>query len=102
MTKNPCRTCKFGIYTNSIHRRTRSWREVCMKCEKYDAHQKYLQSKRKFRQGDQITSLEELVKHEWFIWHGQTKHIEMFRSMSLRTVEQFINNGSIYEAIRKE
>jgi hypothetical protein len=55
-----------------------------------------------FEPGDPITELSELLNQEWVIWHGRTKHIEMFRSMPVRTVEQFIKNGAFRKAIRKE
>ena len=55
-----------------------------------------------FIPGEPITSLEDLLKEDWVIWHGHTKHIEMFRSMSVRTVEHFIENHAFRKAIRKE
>lgn len=59
-------------------------------------------SKRKFEAGEPITDLQTLLSQEWVIWHGQTKNVEMFRSMTIRTVEQFIKNGAFRKAERKE
>ena len=72
---------------------------MCGNRKEYNRH---LESKRMFEPGDPITELSELLNQEWVIWHGRTKHIEMFRSMPVRTVEQFIKNGAFRKAVRKE
>ena len=62
----------------------------------------YLHTQRKFTEGVPITTLEELLKQEWVMWHHSTKHIEVFKSMQLRIVLKFLERGAFKEAIRKE
>ena len=102
MTKNPCRTCESSTFDTYTKHYVPSITCQCLQCEKWRKHKEYLKSKRKFTRGDPIATLDELLKQEWVIWHGYTKHIEMFRSMSIRTVEHFLRNGAFYKAIRKE
>ena len=99
-SRNPCRYC---IAANEYKgRHSPSYGIQCQECQYRKEHEKYLESKRQFKAGDPITSFPELLKQEWVIWHGHTKHIEMFRSMSLRTVEMFLKHGAFKKAIRKE
>ena len=52
--------------------------------------------------GDTITTVSELLEQEWVICRTSTKHIEVIKNMSLRTVLMFLNNGSIKKAIKIE
>ena len=98
--KNPCRYCVAAIEYKGRH--SPSFVVECQQCEYRKKHEAYLESKRKFKSGDPIKSMSELLEQEWVIWHGHTKHIEMFRSMSVRTVEMFLAHGAFKKAIRKE
>lgn len=100
VTRNPCRYCVAAFVRKNSH--LPSLKNECLTCQYQKEHREYLESKRMFEPGDPITELSELLKQEWVIWHGRTKHIEMFRSMSVRTVEQFIKNGAFRKAVRKE
>lgn len=100
LARNPCRYCTASIEYKGRH--SPSFTVECQQCKYRKDHADYLQSQRKFAKGEPITSLQELLQQEWVIWYGYTKHIEMFRSMSVRTVEMFLRNGAFYKAIRKE
>lgn len=76
--------------------------EECAKCENIQKHREYLLSQRKFAEGEQITSIEELLKQEWVMWYHSTKHIEVFKNMQLNLVLKFLKNGAFRKAIRKE
>lgn len=76
--------------------------EECAKCENIQKHREYLLSQRKFAEGEQITSIEELLKQEWVMWYHSTKHIEVFKNMQLNLVLKFLKNGAFKKAIRKE
>ena len=99
MSRNPCRTCeKSFVYKN---RHMPGWK--CKHgCERYGEHQKYLETKRKFRKGERITSLEELLSKRWVMWGHTPRHIEVIKCMQLRSVIKFIEAGYFYDAIRKE
>lgn len=101
MQQNPCRYC-----TSSSKYRNRNgpslWKKECSECENRRMHEEYLKSKRKFEAGDRISSIEELLENEWLMLGGYPKHIEVFKSMPLRTVLMFLNGIGIYKAIRKE
>lgn len=100
LSKNPCRCCVAAIEYKGRH--SPSFTVECQQCQHRKDHEEYLESKRKFKAGDPIKSMSELLEQEWVIWHGYTKHIEMFRSMSIRTVEMFLKCGAFKKAIRKE
>lgn len=61
--------------------------------------------KRKYKVGDRINSLDELVKETYVYAFGTTpkgiRHISVIESMSLRTVIMFIDRG-IYKAVPAE
>lgn len=99
MRQNPCRYCAAAIEYKGRH--YPSFTVECRLCENRKAHDKYLESKRQFEAGEPIRTISELLDQEWVIWHGYTKHIEMFRSMPVRTVERFLKNGAFQKAIRK-
>ena len=99
VSRNPCRyCCESSKYTGRHFPGGTS----CRDCKYIKEHREYLKSKRKFVPGDPITSLPELLEQTWVMWYGHTKHIEMFKSMSIRTVEGFLRNGAFKKAIRKE
>lgn len=101
MKQNPCRYC--AISTKYKNRNEPSLgRKECSDCENRKRHEEYLKSKRKFDLGDRIYSLDELLQHEWLMFGGYPKHIEVFKSMPLRVVLMFLNGSGIYKAIEKE
>ena len=100
VSRNPCQYCVASVSYKNRH--YPNYTIECQRCEHNKAHKAYLESKRMFTAGEPITTMEELLQQEWVIWHGATKHIEMFRSMPVRTVEMFLKNGSLKKAIKKE
>lgn len=101
MRVNPCRYCALSVNLNGKHC-SRYSSEECAKCENIQKHREYLLSQRKFAEGEQITSIEELLKQEWVMWYHSTKHIEIFKNMQLNLVLKFLKNGAFRKAIRKE
>ena len=101
MRVNPCRYCALSVNLNGKHC-SRYSSEECAKCENIQKHREYLLSQRKFAEGEQITSIEELLKQEWVMWYHSTKHIEVFKNMQLNLVLKFLKNGAFRKAIRKE
>lgn len=75
--------------------------ERCSKCELIKEHKRYLKSKRKFDEGESITTLDELLEQEWVMWFHSTRHIEVIKSNQLRTVLKWLEIGAIRKAIRK-
>lgn len=100
MRENPCRYCALSYNHNGKH--SPSYENQCAKCTNRQEHNKYLQSQRKFESGEVITLLDELLEQEWVMWHGYTKHIEVFKSMPLRVVLRQLEAGAFHKAIRKE
>jgi len=74
----------------------------CSSCEWRKEHKQYLQSKRQFIPGEPITDLNTLSEQEWVLWYGCTKHIEVIKSMTLRTVLMFLKKGAFCKAIKRE
>lgn len=99
MKNNPCRNCEDSfVYKN---RHNPGW-NCRFDCEKHKKHEEYLESKRIFKAGDIINSLEELLNEEWVMWGVTTRHIEVIKCMQLRSVLKFIRLGYFRKAIRKE
>lgn len=99
MKNNPCRYCYLSTNINGRH--MASYRNECKSCKNRISYEQYLHSQRKFIRGEQINDISRLLECEWLMLGNTTKHIEIFKSMQLRTVLGFINSGRIYEAIRK-
>lgn len=58
--------------------------------------------KPKYRRGDRITSLDELVNQEFVYWNDKITHHGWFGSWQLRMTKMAIERGIIYKAIKKE
>lgn len=60
--------------------------------------------KRKFKQGEQVVSVAELMEHDWFFVHFgsnvKTMHKAVLWEWRLRMCQKFIDNGWIYIAER--
>ena len=100
LKQNPCRYCALSMEYKGKH--IPSWNEKCKDCTNHRQHLNYLHTQRKFTEGSLITSFEELLKQEWVMRYHQTKHIEVFKSMPIRVVLKFLENGAFRKAIRKE
>lgn len=100
MKQNPCRYC--ALSTEVYGKYYSSHLEQCRDCENLKKHKEYLKSQRKFVEGEPITDLNELLQQEWVMWYHQTKHIEVFKSMPLRIILQWLEIGAFRKTIRKE
>lgn len=58
--------------------------------------------KRKFVKGDQITSLDELVKQEWIYVFDKITHNGWFMSWQFRMAKTFMDRGYLFYAKRNE
>lgn len=99
MSKNPCRNCKSAL--NYKGRHLPGW-DCQRDCEKRKKHEEYLKSKRVFTQGEPIRTLDELLNQEYVMWGRSPRHIEMIKSLQLRTVLNFLENGWFFNAVKKE
>lgn len=100
MKQNPCRYCSFSFNYKGKHEP--QWRnEACQNCEDIKKHENYLQSQRKFVEGEPITSLDELLRQEWVMWYHNTKHIEVIKHTQLSTVLRWLELGAFHRAVRK-
>ena len=98
--QNPCRYCSSANEFKGRHEPGRM--ECYSKCEYRKQHLAYLETRRKFTEGEPINTLEELLSQEWVMWSHQTRHIEMIRSLPIRTVENLLRNGALRRAIRRK
>lgn len=100
MKKNPCRNCALSVEFCSRH--APSYEKECGECELLQKHKEYLKSQRKFIEGEQITSIDELMRQEWVIYcHTATKHIEVIKHFQLSTVLAMLEHGQLQKAVRK-
>lgn len=100
--RNPCRYCASSYYDKRTKHRIPALKPECSSCEWRKEHKQYLQSKRQFIPGEPITDLNTLSEQEWVLWYGHTKHIEVIKSMTLRTVLMLLKKGEFCKAIKKE
>jgi DNA-directed RNA polymerase subunit RPC12/RpoP len=101
LKQNPCRYCSSSIEYKGRHTGS-SFNNECIKCEYSKSHKKYLESQRKFTEGETITSIEELITQEWVMWNHSIKHIEIFKHMHLGIVLRYIENGAFKKAVVKQ
>lgn len=99
MKQNPCRYCALSLKINGKH--IPVCQSECLECENLKKHREYLQSRRKFIEGELITSLDELLQQEWVMWYHNTKHIEVIKHTQLATVLHWLEHGAFHKAIRK-
>lgn len=99
-SRNPCYKCENAFLYRG--RYSRNCKTVCQYCKKYDEHKNYLKSKQKYKIGEKITTLEELMKQDFVYFCGGIKHIEVIKSMQYRGIIRFIQDGCFYKAIKKE
>ena len=56
--------------------------------------------KRKYRKGEKITSLDELMKQEFVYFRDKITHIGWFCGWQVRMAEAYIQSGMVYYAER--
>lgn len=57
-------------------------------------------SKRKFKKGSPITSLDQLFQYDYFIWNSLTRHAGFILSLQVRVVQEAIRRGVLFAAER--
>lgn len=98
MRKPDCQKCR----EDSKGDYNRLFFSKCNACKKMRDYRKYLQDKRLFYEGEVINDLEELLKQQFVMLRGSTKHIEVIKCMQLRTVQLFLSANYFRHAIRKD
>lgn len=101
MRQNPCRYCSSAVDVKGRHYPS-CLSEKCFSCDYRMKHVEYLKSKRKFEDGEPITSLEELLDQEYVMWFGLTRHIEVIKHAQLSTILMWLEMGAIRKAVRKD
>ena len=100
---NPCTHCLSAEHFKIGKTQKRSFHycnEISV-CGKYLRHKEYLLSKRKYRQGEPITSLDELLQQQFVYVFRSIRHIEVVKHLQLATILSAINRKGIYKAIKK-
>ena len=57
---------------------------------------------KKYKPGNTITSVDELLKHQVVFWLGKTNNMGFIQNLQLRTVKMHIDRGFFKEAIKIE
>lgn len=57
---------------------------------------------KKYKQGNTITSIDELLKHKVVFWLGKPKNMAFIQNLQLHTVKMHIDRGFFKEAIKIE
>ena len=99
MKQNPCRYCSSAYEHKGKH--YPSFSNSCGECTYITEHKKYLQSKRMFEEGEQITTLDELLNQTLVMWYHSTRHIEVIKNNTINTVLKWLEVGAIRKAIRR-
>ena len=101
--ENPCKTCEFGAgKLGSAKYQPGCNLEKYRSCIPHKEHEEYLESHRKYKVGNTITSVDELLRCKFVYWHGKIIHIAWIESMTYRTVITILNHHGFRRAIRKE
>ena len=85
----------------------RAHKGVCYKCQltrkdEYQDHIAKLEKKRKYKQGEVIPTIDELIKCEFVYWIGKLNHRAFVQSWQLSWVLRILNRNGFKYAIRKE
>ena len=95
------------IWKCPICKTERTYKGVCYNCQitrklEYQDHLEKLEKKRKYRQGEVITTIDELIKCEFVYWNGKIYHRAFVQSWQLSWVLRILNRNGFKYAIRKE
>lgn len=101
MTRKPCRNCKYA-YEYKGRRTEDDFNALCSICDKNKKHKEYLQSKRKFTEGEPITTLDELLKQEFVMWGRCIRNIAIIKILQLSLILRLFESGELRKAVRKE
>ncbi len=106
----PCNNCKNTISyqrkngTTIYHCRDVLTQRCCEKMKKYE---EYLENRRLYTKGKQVTSIEDFLKlkakgYFYFYWRDSIRHISVLESLQFRVLNDLIRNGCIFIANRKD
>ena len=99
VSRNPCQYCPMAFEYKG--RKSSGLKDYCRECVPYREHQKYLESKRIFSQGEPIKDIDTLLEQEWVMMHGRVKHIEVIKSNAVRTVLMWLKYGALCKAVKR-
>lgn len=90
-----------------ICKQERAYKGVCYNCQltrklEYQDHLEKLEKKRKYRQGEVIATIDELIKCEFVYWNDKIYHRAFIQSLQFSMVLRILNNKGFKYAIRKE
>lgn len=82
-------------------------KEICRDCEKRKKYEEYLESRRQYRQGEPIKSVDEYFHlkengESLFYFRDSIRHYKVIESLQFRTFMSFLNHGYICRAIKKQ
>lgn len=85
----------------------RAYKGVCYNCQltrklEYQDHLEKLEKKRKYRQGEVIATIDELINCEFVYWNDKIYHKAFIQSFQLSLVLRILNKKGFKYAIRKE
>ena len=106
--RKPCNSC---VKANAYKYPSGKVRYYCGStsyryCDKYQMYDEFLESKRQYIRGKQIKSVQEYLKlkesgQTLFYWYDCIRHIGWLESMQFRVFVDSIQQGHIYNAIKK-
>jgi hypothetical protein len=85
----------------------RAYKGVCYNCQttrklEYQDHLEKLEKKRKYRQGEVIPTIDELINCEFIYWNDKIYHRAFIQSLQLSLILRILNRKGFKYAIRKE
>ena len=103
----PCSSCMYA--RQSINGTVLLPKRECFNyrtCKAWRKYDEYKESRRKYKQGKTIKSLAEFEKHlngdGFFYLRGVIKHKSILISMTVRTIQLYIESGYLRAAVKKE
>lgn len=74
----------------------------CISCEKLRNYEAYKESKRLFVAGEVITEFGDLLRQDWVMMFGRSKHIEIIKNFQFGHVVRLLEGDAFRYAIRKD
>lgn len=101
----PCRGCRKAVHASRNGKEYWNLTAGCENCEKYRKYQDYLESRRKYRHGKKITTINELIacmdKTNYVYWRHKILHRGFVCSWQLQMILNSLRAGVFYEAVIK-
>lgn len=84
----------------------RSYKGVCYTCQitrklEYQDYLEKLEKKRKYKQGDVVPTIDELLKCEFVYWNDKIYHKAFIQSLQVSLVLRILNKNGFRYAIKK-